>query len=214
MVNADRVSTSIDSWQALKDSGATITIGDVVRGASSQMAVLSCAYALGGGMDNLDPAFDFFKEMAQEGRLDAGTYSQERMDRAEIDVLLTWDYLTLQYRDLTKASVPDANIECHVMKDGALQSGYALVINKYAPHPYAAAVTVEYLLSDEGQINRAEGYARPIRSDVELPAELSAKMIPDEEYTNTIPLTDNDAVTAACTEIATRWEEEIIPLMG
>lgn len=45
-------------------------------------------------------------------------------------------------------------------------------------------------------------------------AELSAKMIPDEEYTNTIPLTDNDAVTAACTEIATRWEEEIIPLMG
>ena len=136
------------------------------------------------------------------------------MDRAEIDVLLTWDYLTLQYRDLTKASVPDANIECHVMKDGALQSGYALVINKYAPHPYAAAATVEYLLSDEGQINRAEGYARPIRSDVELPAELSAKMIPDEEYTNTIPLTDNDAVPAACTEIATRWEEEIIPLMG
>ena len=144
MVNADRVSTTIDSWQALKDSGATITIGDVVRGASAQMAVLSCAYALGGGMDNLDPAFDFFKEMAQEGRLDAGTYSQERMDRAEIDVLLTWDYLTLQYRDLTKASVPDANIECHVMKDGALQSGYALVINKYAPHPYAAAATVEY----------------------------------------------------------------------
>ena len=89
MVNADRVSTTIDSWQALKDSGATITIGDVVRGASAQMAVLSCAYALGGGMDNLDPAFDFFKEMAQEGRLDAGTYSQERMDRAEIDVLLT-----------------------------------------------------------------------------------------------------------------------------
>ncbi len=94
------------------------------------------------------------------------------------------------------------------MKDGALQSGYALVINSYAPHPYAAAATVEYLLSDEGQINRAEGYARPIRSDVELPAELSAKMIPDEEYTNTIPLTDNDAVTAACTEIATRWERD------
>ena len=52
MVNADRVSTTIDSWQALKDSGATITIGDVVRGASAQMAVLSCAYALGGGMDS------------------------------------------------------------------------------------------------------------------------------------------------------------------
>ena len=45
------------------------------------------------------------------------------------------------------------------------------------------------------------------------PEELSKKMIADAEYTNTIPLTDNEAITAACTEIATRWEEEIIPLM-
>ena len=39
-------------------------------------------------------------------------------------------------------------------------------------------------------------------------------MISDDEYTNTIPLTDNDTVTKACTEIASRWEEEIIPLIG
>ena len=39
-------------------------------------------------------------------------------------------------------------------------------------------------------------------------------MIPDEEYADTIPLTDNDAVSAACAEIASRWEEEIIPLMN
>ena len=39
-------------------------------------------------------------------------------------------------------------------------------------------------------------------------------MIDDAEYTDTIPLTDNDAVSEVCKEIATRWEEEIIPLMG
>lgn len=213
MTNKERVDETIDSWQALADSDCVVTVGDVVRGASSQMAVLSCAYALGGGPENLDPAFDFFKKLAEEGRLDAGIYSQERMERNEIDVYLTWDYLTLQYRDLTKESAPDAEIECHVMSDGAIQSGYCLVINKYAPHPYSAALTVEYMLSDEGQIDRARGYARPIRSDVELPAELAEKMIDDAEYTNTIPLTDNALITAACTEIATRWEEEIIPLM-
>lgn len=214
MQNNDNVSETIDSWQALVDSDCTVTIGDVVRGASSQMAVLSCAYALGGGTEDLDPAFDFFKQLAEEGRLDAGAYSQERMERNEIDVLLTWDYLTLQYRDLTLETVPEASIDCHVMKDGAIQSGYCLVINKYAPHPYSAALAVEYLLSDEGQIDRARGYARPIRSDVELPEELADKMIDDSEYTDTIPMTDNDAVTEACTEIASRWEEEIIPLMG
>ena len=214
MVNKARVNETIDSWQALADSDCVVTIGDVVRGASSQMAVLSCAYALGGGADNLEPAFDFFKQLAEEGRLDAGAYSQERMERNEIDILLTWDYLTLQYRDLTLEAAPEADIECHVMSDGAIQSGYCLVINKYAPHPYSAALTVEYMLSDEGQINRAEGYARPIRSDVELPEELAEKMIDDAEYTNTIPLTDNETITAACAEISTRWEEEIIPLMN
>lgn len=213
MVNKANVGETIDSWKTLADSDCVVTIGDVVRGASSQMAVLSCAYSLGGGVDNLDPAFDFFKQLAEDGRLDAGTYSQERMERNEIDIYLTWDYLTLQYRDLTLEAAPDAEIECHVMSDGAIQSGYCLVINKYAPHPYSAALTVEYMLSDEGQIDRAKGYARPIRSDVELPAELAEKMISDTEYTNTIPLTDNEAITAACTEIATRWEEEIIPLM-
>lgn len=213
MVNRNNVDSTIDSWDALADSDCIVTIGDVVRGASSQMAVLSCAYAMGGGIDNLDPAFDYFKQLAEEGRLDAGLYSQERMERNEIDLYLTWDYLTLQYRDLTKEASPNANIECHVMKDGAIQSGYCLVINKYAPHPYSAALTVEYMLSDEGQIDRAKGYARPIRSDVELPEELAVKMIDDAEYTDTIPLTDNEAITTVCTEIATRWEEEIIPLI-
>lgn len=212
--NNANVSETIDSWQDLINSDCMVTIGDVVRGASSQVAVLSCAYALGDGEADLDAAFEVFTQLAQDGRLDPATYSDERMARGEIDVNLTWDYLTLQERDVTLESVPEADLECHVMQDGAIQSGYCLVINKYAPHPYSAALTVEYLLSDEGQIDRAEGYARPIREDVELPAELEAKMINDAEYTETIPLTDNEAVTAACSEIATRWEEEIIPLLG
>lgn len=214
MVNKANVDETIDSWEDIKNSDCKVTVGDVVRAAAPQMSVLSCAYALGGDVNNIEPAIEFFKDLAKEGRLDTATYSQERMERNEIDVSLTWDYLTLQYRDLVLEAVPEADIECHVMGDGAIQSGYCLVINKYAPHPYSAALTVEYMLSDEGQVDRARGYARPIRSDVELPKELAAKMIDDAEYTNTIPLTDNHAVSAACAEISTRWEEEVIPLMN
>ena len=155
LVNTNNVSETIDSWEALKNSNAKITLGDVLRGASSQMAVLSCAYAMGGDAENLDPAFDYFKELASEGRIDVGDGSVERLNRGEIDVLATWDYLTLQYRDIVAENNPDLNMECHIMQDGAVQSGYCLVINKYAPHPYSAALTVEYLLSDEGQIERA-----------------------------------------------------------
>ena len=77
MVNADRVSTTIDSWQALKDSGATITIGDVVRGASAQMAVLSCAYALGGGMDS-GPHLRHGENLLSLTELDHFTHQEER----------------------------------------------------------------------------------------------------------------------------------------
>ena len=143
LVNTNNVSETIDSWEALKNSNAKITLGDVLRGASSQMAVLSCAYAMGGDAENLDPAFDYFKELASEGRIDVGDGSVERLNRGEIDVLATWDYLTLQYRDIVAENNPDLNMECHIMQDGAVQSGYCLVINKYAPHPYSAALTVE-----------------------------------------------------------------------
>lgn len=213
LTNTDNVANALTSWADVKNSDAVLTIGDVVRGASAQMAVLSAAYALGGDMENLDPAFTFFSELAKEGRLDTADYSAERMARGEIDALFTWDYNVLKYRDLALEDNPNMNLECHVMSDGALQSGYCLVINKYAPHPYSAALAVEYMLSDEGQINRAEGYARPIREDVTIPAELAEKMIDETEYTNGIPLTDNEALTAACMEIAERWEEEIVPLM-
>ena len=136
------------------------------------------------------------------------------MARGEVDLYLHWDYQTLRYRDLVNEINPDANLECHIMQDGPIQSGYCLLINKYAPHPHAAALAVEYLLSDEGQIDRARGYARPIREDVEIPAELQETMIDNSEYEETIPLTDNEAVSEICTEIATRWEEEVIPLIG
>ena len=88
-----------------------------------------------------------------------------------------------------------------------------LIINKYAPHPYAAALAVEYMLSDEGQIDRANGFARPIRSDVKIPDEIQAKLIPDMEYQNVYTSSDIDAINKACSEISRLWEEEVIPNM-
>ena len=63
----------------------------------------------------------------------------------------------------------NAHFDVSVPSDGAIQSGYCTIINAYTKRPYAAALAREYILSDEGQINLAKGYARPIRDDVELP---------------------------------------------
>ena len=115
-------------------------------------------------------------------------------------------------RDRINASDAGYEIVVTVPQDGAITSGYGQIFNANAPHPYATALALEYLLSDEGQIDRARGYARPIRS-VELPEDVVAKMLPDELYANAIPVDDVQLFAEACQKIATLWEEEVVPLM-
>ena len=93
-------------------------------------------------------------------------------------------------------------------------SGYASVINKYAPHPHAAALAREYIFSDPGQANLAAAGAIPTRTDVEIPVEIQEATFSPEEYANAIPITDITEYDAVREVIAQRWQEEIIPLMS
>jgi putative spermidine/putrescine transport system substrate-binding protein len=106
------------------------------------------------------------------------------------------------------------NMEIHIPTDGSVASGYITIINKYAPHPAAAALVREYLFSDEGQINVARAGARPVR-DVELPADVVANMIPEAEYTNVLRTIDfqQDWITASAT-IGDLWDEYVTPYMS
>ena len=90
-----------------------------------------------------------------------------------------------------------------------MRSAYATIINKNAPHPAAACLTREYILSDEGQINLAKGYARPVR-DVELPQEVKDKMLPDEQYANSRMVEDQAAWDETTKQIGTLWQEEVV----
>lgn len=201
------------SWADLMDSKLNVSVGNVVAGASSQAAVLSCAIAMGGGLDNVQPGIDYFKKLAEEGRLDPGDTNRERLANGEIVVCAgLYDYSSLAHRDAINASDSGMKIEVTIPQDGAVTSGYALVFNANAPHPYATALTMEYMLSDQGQIDRAYGYARPVR-DVQLPADAQAMMLDASLYANTTPITDVTQFSAACKQIATLWEEEVVPSM-
>ena len=104
-------------------------------------------------------------------------------------------------------------MEATVPSDGAIQSGYASVINKNAPHPFAAALAREYIFSDQGQIHLAKAGAVPTRTDVVIPQEIQDTTLSQDSYANAVPVEDADAYAAACEEVVTRWNEEIIPLL-
>ena len=82
-----------------------------------------------------------------------------------------------------------------------------------APHPNAAALTREYIFSDEGQNLLAAAGAIPTRTDVEISEEIQANTFHTDDYANAIPMTDTDAYTAVCEKIVERWSAEILPLL-
>ncbi len=200
------------SFADLLSGDYKVTIGDVSNAAQAQHAILASAYALGGDIDNLQPAYDFWKTLAEQGRLDIGDTSVARIENGEIAVGLFWDYNALGYRDSAVSSNPDLSFTICIPSDGSVQSGYCSIINNNAPHPAAACLSREYILSDEGQINLAKGYATPIR-DVELPAEIQEKRIDASQYGSNVHAIDYDKWTEVCQDVITYWTENIVPMI-
>lgn len=210
ITNKNLVEEAPMSWQDVLEGDYTLTIGDVSVATQAQSGLLSAAIAFGGDESNIQPGLDFFKTLAEEGRLDMGDTSVARLEKGEIEVAVLWDYNSLGYRSQIMENNPDANFEVSVPSDGAIQSGYCTIINKYTKRPYAAAVAREYILSDEGQINLAKGYARPIRDDVELPEDVKANLLPDDQYTNARFIEDQEAWDKAVADLSSSWQEEVV----
>lgn len=210
ITNKNLVEDAPTSWQDVLEGDYTLTIGDVSVATQAQSGLLSAAIAFGGDESNIQPGLDFFKTLAEEGRLDMGDTSVARLEKGEIEVAVLWDYNSLGYRSQIMENNPDANFEVSVPSDGAIQSGYCTIINKYTKRPYAAAVAREYILSDEGQINLAKGYARPIRDDVELLEDVKANLLPDDQYTNARFIEDQEAWDQAVADLSSSWQEEVV----
>lgn len=137
-----------------------------MKGTQAQCAVLSAAIANGGSESDITPGLEFFKKLAEQGRLDKGEGNMSRLQKkSEIACYFLWDFNSLGYRDQFKKNNAKAEYDIAVPSDGSVQSGYTTVINAYTKRPHAAALTREFILSDKGQINLAKGYAKPIRSD-------------------------------------------------
>lgn len=197
------------SWEDVRKGSYKLTIGDVVGGATGQGVVVATAYAFGGDLDNLQPAFDFWTEMAKAGRIDSGDILLARIQAGEVECGVSWSYNVLTYRD----STPNYNITCGIPTDGAILVGYASVISKNSDTPFAAALAREYIFSDAGQINLAKSGAVPTRTDVTIPQEIIDATFDPATYANAVGISDAEHYAATCAEISEWWAENIIPLL-
>ncbi|WP_394149701.1 ABC transporter substrate-binding protein [Vibrio maritimus] len=204
--NNNLVKDAPTSWQDVLEGDYKVTVGDVGVAAQANNAVLAAAFANGGDESNLKPAIEFFSKLAKQGRLSFTDPSIANLEKGEVEVAVLWDFNALNYRD----QIDRSRFSVNIPQDGSVISGYTTIINKYAKNPNAAKLAREHIFSDRGQINLAEGYARPIRSNVELPASIQEKLISNDQYGNVHPVTDFKAWEKSARRLPRQWQENVL----
>lgn len=205
LCNKTLVSSCPKSWADLEQGTYKVAVGDVTKASQAQNAVLAAAIAHGGDENNLQPGLDFFAKLAEAGRISKVDVQLPNIQKGEVEVALLWDFNALGYRD----QIDSSKFEVHIPSEGSVTSGYASVINANAKHPNAAKLARAYIFSDEGQINLAKGYARPIRSSVKLPDDVAAKLVPSDEYANAKAIQHQDVWAEKLKELPQQWLDQV-----
>lgn len=195
------------TWHDLEKGKYKVAIGDVGTAAQAANGVLAAAIAFKGDESNVAPGLQLFTKLAQQKRLSLANPTIQTLEKGEVEVGVVWDFNGLSYRE----QIDPKRFEVLIPSDGSVISGYTTVINKYAKHPNAAKLTREYIFSDAGQINLAKGHARPIRAEhLKLPADVQAKLLPNEQYGAAQPIKNAEAWEATSKKLPQMWQEQVI----
>src|SRR3990170_2531913 len=215
--NLDLVDNVPEDWEDLLDpqyAGMVAMAGDP----SSSNEAINTVLAAGLSRTNNDWAtapqagLEFWKEMVESGNFNPVTVVAGTLASGETPIGIQWDYLAIANND-TLAGNPELAIV--VPHTGVIAGPYAGGISAYAPHPYAARLWWEFVMSDQGQLLYLRGYAHPIRFNdlaarglidqflVDFP-DVAAKLPPAEAYEVAIFPTVEQLV-AAREHISTNW---------
>lgn len=199
--------------------GKVAMAGDVLKSNEAVMTVFGSGMSRAGltelktDEDVLAAAqagLEFWKEMYESGNFIPVIADQGRIAAGETPVTIEWNYLSLANRD---ALAGNPELEIKVPLTGVMAGPYAGGISAYAPHPNAAKLWWEFIMSDEGQLLYLKGYAYPIRyNDMAargvIPADLAAKLPPAEDAARAIFLTI-EQLSIAKTYITENWRSVV-----
>jgi putative spermidine/putrescine transport system substrate-binding protein len=214
IVKPDIVESPQDWEDLLKPEykGSVAMAGDVLKSNQSVQTVLAAGLSRTGGDIETAPeaGLEFWKEMVANGNFIPVIADQGRIAARETLITMEWDYLALANRD-TLAGNPE--LEIVVPASGVVAGPYAGGISAYAPHPYAARLWWEFVMSDEGQNLYLKGYAHPIRfNDMVkrgvVPQEMLDKLPPAEAYQKATFLTV-DQLQVANKYITENWRRVV-----
>lgn len=215
VINTDLVKNPPASFKDLLSGNYKNMVGidgDPRQATDAFMAVYTAALATSGSLDNVQPGIDYFAQLKKNGNFTVARSSLANITKGEVAIGIMWDYLGLGFRDQLSGKT---NIKVVIPSDGSIAGPYVSIVNKTAPHPYAARLWIEYIFSDEGQLFYLTGYAHPARYQKlvaagKVPADLAAKLPPADQYANVKFVSDQDKLTAATNLVNQNWQSQVL----
>ncbi|MEV3982194.1 ABC transporter substrate-binding protein [Nonomuraea sp. NPDC050227] len=211
VVNTDKVSNPPKSWQDLlkPEYKGQIAIKNPASSGTGQAMVVAAAVAGGGSVDDLTPAYTYFKKLKDAGNLSDVKMSEETLEKGEAPIQINYDFNGLAQKAALKAK--NVNVEVIIPSDGSVWSPSGMMINKYntAKGDFLKGL-LDYVLSDEAQTLFAKFGARPVRAlngDLQLPADAKANWLPEESYA---PVKEIEITKVNPEQIVADWEAKVL----
>jgi putative spermidine/putrescine transport system substrate-binding protein len=164
-VNTAVVKTVPADWSDLLKpdyKGQVALAGDPTASNQAISGVWAAGIANGGSLDDASPGLTYFKQLNDAGNFVPIIAKTANVASGDSPIRIAWTYNALADKDSLKDNPP---ITVVVPKSGRFGGVYVQAISKYAPHPNAAKLWMEWLYSDEGQNLWLKGYCNPIRYD-------------------------------------------------
>jgi putative spermidine/putrescine transport system substrate-binding protein len=207
LVNTDELGDTPvpQCWEDLTSEEYADMVGflDPTQAAVGYSVVTAANLALGGTLDDFDPAIDYFSQLQDNGLILPAQTATAMVQQGEIPILIDADFNGYKLRNIDEAPV-EVVIPC----EGTIAIPYVMSLVKDAPHPEAGQALMDFVLSDEGQQLFAESYLRPIRS-VEIAPEIAEGMLPDSEYERVIN-PDFAQMREVQENVTERWQSEVM----
>ena len=192
-INKDLVKTMPSDWSDLlkpEYKNAVALNGDPRTAYNAIVAVYAAGLSTGAKTTEAasDAGLKFFADLNKRGNFVPVIGKAASLAQGATPIVLRWDYLALADRDTLKGNPP---VDVIVPNSGVVAGVYVQAISAFAPHPDAAKLWIEYLYSDEGQIDWLKGYCHPVRFSSmvkanKVPADVLAKLPPAEGYAKAV----------------------------
>jgi putative spermidine/putrescine transport system substrate-binding protein len=206
MVNVDalRGRPIPKSWKDLTKPDYKGIIGylDPASAFVGYVGAVAVNQALGGTLDNFDPAIAWFKEVKKNEPIVPKQTSYARVLSGEIPILLDFDFnaYRAKYKD-------KANVAFVIPAEGTVIVPYVMSLVKNDPNPANGKKVLDFVLSDEGQAVWANAYLRPVRASA-ISKEAEAKFLPASEYARAKPI-DYGKMADAQRRFSERYLKEV-----